>query len=43
MKHKVIDMARYMTEWLKMCLTYLTYLMCLRIQDSHQQCLVPRT
>ena len=26
-----VDMARYMTEWPKMCLTYLTYLMCLRI------------
>ena len=29
-----IDMARYMTEWPKMCLTYLMYLMCLRIWDG---------
>ena len=28
---KNIDMARYLTEWPKMCLMYLTYLMCLRI------------
>ena len=27
-------MARYVTEWPKMCLTYLTYLMCLRIWDG---------
>ena len=35
MDQKLAPEARYMTEWLKMCLTYLT---CLRIWDYSKRC-----